>query len=100
MALGPVNRGKALLLQESGEEALDEIFGRRGVVPSAADERIKRIPVPAAQRGERARGLGLGRVARGDHLTPMRGRKLGVGGLGCREIDHRDIRQDRKQAID
>ena len=51
--LAPVDRGQALSLQQSGEEALDEILGRFRVVPPSADERIERVPVRPAELGQR-----------------------------------------------
>ena len=57
-APGPVDCGKPVLLQEGGEEALDEVLGRLGVVSPAADEGVEWIPVYSAQLGQRIASLG------------------------------------------
>ena len=85
-ALGTVDRGQAVFLEQGDEEALDQILSRFGIVPPAADKCIERIPVDRAEFGKRSRRLGCIPVACGRDPTPMGRRKLGIQSLGRSSI--------------
>jgi hypothetical protein len=70
---GSIHRGEVILLQESGEERLRQIFRLVLIVPAAADVGVNRIPVLTAQVGERLPGIRGSRIPRRRNQAPLSG---------------------------
>ena len=77
-----VGGGEDAALQQPGEVVLGQVQGLVGVVPLAADEGVERIPVGAAELGQRLAGLGRDRVAGRDDPAPAGRREAGRRRVG------------------